>query len=161
MNGGNGDYVEYTYDKLDRVSYKKYNGTNLGFWGYNANGQVGYFYDYASGKIYYYFYDSIGRFINADGYVTTDVLGLLSSNMFAYCTNNPVNYYDSYGFLETRNDGYDGNAAAAYAIKWAYIRNPNLYSYGQDCTNFVSQCLFAGGFKMDDSWHSYRELTTT
>lgn len=43
MNGGNGDYVEYTYDKLDRVSYKKYNGTNLGFWGYYANGQVGYF----------------------------------------------------------------------------------------------------------------------
>ena len=38
MNGGNGDYVEYTYGKLDRVSYKKYNGTNLGFWGYYANG---------------------------------------------------------------------------------------------------------------------------
>ena len=90
MHGGNGDYVEYTYDKLDRVSYKKYNGTNLGFWGYYANGQVGYFYDYASGKIYYYFYDSIGRFINADTYTTTDADGLLSTNMFAYCENNPV-----------------------------------------------------------------------
>ena len=90
MNGGNGDYVEYTYDKLDRVSYKKYNGTNLGFWGYYANGQVGYFYDYASGKIYYYFYDGIGRFINADTYTTTDTDGLLSTNMFAYCENNPV-----------------------------------------------------------------------
>ena len=90
MHGGNGDYVEYTYDKLDRVSYKKYNGTNLGFWGYYANGQVGYFYDYASGKIYYFFYDGIGRFINADTYTTTDADGLLSTNMFAYCENNPV-----------------------------------------------------------------------
>ena len=97
MNGGNGDYVEYTYDKLDRVSYKKYNGTNLGFWGYNANGQVGYFYDYASGKIYYYFYDGIGRFINADTYTTTDADGILSSNMFAYCENNPVNRSDPNG----------------------------------------------------------------
>ena len=85
MNVGNGDYVEYTYDKLDRVSCKKYNGTNLGFWGYYANGQVGYFYDYASGKIYYYFYDGIGRFLNADAFVTTDINGVLSANMFAYC----------------------------------------------------------------------------
>ena len=97
MNGGNGDYVEYTYDKLDRVSYKKYNGTNLGFRGYYANGQVGYFYDYASGKIYYYFYDGIGRFINADTYTTTDADGLLSTNMFAYCENNPVNRSDPDG----------------------------------------------------------------
>lgn len=102
MNGGNGDYVEYTYDKLDRVSYKKYNGTNLGFWGYYANGQVGYFYDYASGKIYYYFYDSIGRFINADTYTTTDADGLLSTNMFAYCENNPIMGVDPTGeFLDT------------------------------------------------------------
>ena len=97
MNGGNGDYVENTYYKLDRVSYKKYNGTNLGFWGYNANGQVGYFYDYASGKIYYYFYDSIGRFLNADTYTSTDADVLLSSNMFAYCENNPVMGVDPTG----------------------------------------------------------------
>ena len=97
MNVGNGDYVEYTYGKLDRVSYKKYNGTNLGFWGYNANGQVGYFYDYASGKIYYFFYDSIGRSINADTYTTTDADGILSSNMFAYCENNPVMGVDPTG----------------------------------------------------------------
>ena len=102
MNVGNGDYVEYTYDKLDRVSYKKYNGTNLGFWGYYANGQVGYFYDYASGKLYYYFYDGIGRFINADTYTATDADGILSSNMFAYCENNLVNHIDPTGeFLGT------------------------------------------------------------
>ena len=117
MNGGNGDYVEYTYDKLDRVSYKKYNGTNLGFWGYYANGQVGYFYDYASGKIYYYFYDSIGRFINADTYTTTDTDGILSSNMFAYCENNPVMGTDPTGeFLDTVFDVVSLCASVADAI---------------------------------------------
>ena len=48
-----------------------------------------------------------------------------------------------------------------YAIKWCYFRNSQYYSYGQDCTNFVSQCLFAGGIPMTfnvnyDVWHSMR-----
>ncbi|MGM9574639.1 MAG: amidase domain-containing protein, partial [Oscillospiraceae bacterium] len=172
MNASGELVVEYKYDPWGKLletiigvdetdsKYAAYNNMGLR----NPLRYRGYIYDRDTGLYYLqsrYYDPEVGRFINADGYVTTDVLGLLSSNMFAYCTNNPVNYYDAYGFLETRNDGYDGNAAAAYAIKWAYIRNPNFYSYGQDCTNFVSQCLFAGGFKMDDSWHSYRELTTT
>ena len=39
-----------------------------------------------------------------------------------------------------------------YAFRWAYEYNPNYYNFtylGGDCTNFISQCLFAGGFKMD------------
>lgn len=42
---------------------------------------------------------------------------------------------------------YDRNAAAAYARKWAFARNPQYYNFdrlGGDCTNFASQCLFAG-----------------
>lgn len=42
---------------------------------------------------------------------------------------------------------YDRKAAAGYAHKWAYSRNPLYLNYdgmGGDCTNFVSQCLFAG-----------------
>lgn len=42
---------------------------------------------------------------------------------------------------------YDRAAAVAYAHKWAYGRNPNYYDYeklGGDCTNFASQCLYAG-----------------
>lgn len=33
-----------------------------------------------------------------------------------------------------------------YAYKWAYGRNPAYTSYSQDCTNFVSQALRAGGW---------------
>ena len=42
---------------------------------------------------------------------------------------------------------YDRAAAVAYAHRWAYGRNPAFYDYeklGGDCTNFASQCVFAG-----------------
>jgi len=42
---------------------------------------------------------------------------------------------------------YDRAAALAYAHRWAYGRNPKYYDYeeiGGDCTNFASQCLYAG-----------------
>jgi len=42
---------------------------------------------------------------------------------------------------------YNRDAAIAYAEKWALSRNPDFYDYegiGGDCTNFVSQCVYAG-----------------
>ncbi|MBO5067174.1 MAG: amidase domain-containing protein [Clostridia bacterium] len=42
---------------------------------------------------------------------------------------------------------YDRDNAVNYALKYALKRNPNYYSFdnlGGDCTNFVSQCVFAG-----------------
>lgn len=42
---------------------------------------------------------------------------------------------------------YDRLAAVSYAHQWAYGRNPRFYDYeeiGGDCTNFASQCLYAG-----------------
>ena len=42
---------------------------------------------------------------------------------------------------------YDRQAALKYAHRWAYDRNPAYYDFSQlggDCTNFASQCLYAG-----------------
>lgn len=42
---------------------------------------------------------------------------------------------------------YNRAAAIAYAHRWAFGRNPvylNFDSIGGDCTNFASQCLYAG-----------------
>ncbi len=47
---------------------------------------------------------------------------------------------------------YDRNAAAAYAKKWAFGRNPAYYNFdrlGGDCTNYASQCLYAGSGVMN------------
>ena len=42
---------------------------------------------------------------------------------------------------------YNRDAAVSYARKWAYSRNPAYYDFekiGGDCTNFASQCIYAG-----------------
>ncbi len=47
---------------------------------------------------------------------------------------------------------YDRNAAVAYARKWALSRNPAYYDFqkiGGDCTNFASQCIYAGAHIMN------------
>lgn len=46
---------------------------------------------------------------------------------------------------------YDRDKAVAYAHEWAFKRNPrylNFAGIGGDCTNFISQCLYAGGAPM-------------
>ena len=55
---------------------------------------------------------------------------------------------------------YDREKAILYAHKWAYGRNPEYYNFdllGGDCTNFISQCLFAGFGTMHRQWY-YRSL---
>ena len=47
---------------------------------------------------------------------------------------------------------YDRQAAVDYAHRWAYYRNPDFYNFdelGGDCTNFASQCLYAGSKVMN------------
>lgn len=57
---------------------------------------------------------------------------------------------------------YNREKAVAYAHQWAHTRNPrfsNFDSMGGDCTNFVSQCLYAGSGVMNHTpvmgWYYY------
>ena len=47
--------------------------------------------------------------------------------------------------------GYDPSAAVSYAHTWVSntteLRNPEYPDYSSDCTNYVSQCLAAGGIE--------------
>jgi len=54
---------------------------------------------------------------------------------------------------------YNRNSVLNYAEKWALSRNPAYYNFdliGGDCTNFVSQCIFAGSkimnFSSSNGW---------
>lgn len=56
--------------------------------------------------------------------------------------------------------GYDRQAAVRYAAEWAMRRNPRYADFeemGGDCTNFISQCLYAGAGVMnytpDTGWY--------
>lgn len=60
---------------------------------------------------------------------------------------------------------YNRELAVEYARRWAFGRNPAYYNFdliGGDCTNFASQCLFAGIGVMnatpDIGWY-YRSLS--
>ena len=55
---------------------------------------------------------------------------------------------------------YDRNRAVVYAHRWAFDRNPNYYDFenlGGDCTNFISQCIYAGckvmNYTPDVGWY--------
>ena len=51
-----------------------------------------------------------------------------------------------------RNLPYNREAAVAYARRWALGRNPAYFDFeglGGDCTNFASQCVFAGAGVMN------------
>ena len=51
-----------------------------------------------------------------------------------------------------RETGYNREAAVDYARRWAMGRNPAYFDFqeiGGDCTNFASQCLFAGARVMN------------
>lgn len=58
---------------------------------------------------------------------------------------------------------YNHQLAIAYAKEWAFSFNPKFYNFsliGGDCTNFVSQCVFAGKIPMNfnsNGWF-YRSL---
>ena len=110
----------------------------------------GYYYDAETGFYYLQsrYYDPANcRFINADC-ITSTGQGFVGTNMFAYCRNNPVHRIDSTGL-------YDREAAVEYAEKWGESANgyyPDYRGANGDCTNFVSQCLEAGGVKQTLEW---------
>lgn len=58
------------------------------------------------------------------------------------------------------NIGYNRTAAVNYALRWAFARNRRFYDFeniGGDCTNFVSQCLYAGcgvmNYSQENGWY--------
>jgi len=55
---------------------------------------------------------------------------------------------------------YDRNEVVSYAEEWAFARNPEYFDFedfGGDCTNFASQCIFAGSkvmnYTRDYGWY--------
>ena len=92
--------LSYTYDAWGNHTTTWHNsaGTNL-LATYNPFRYRGYYYDTET-QLYYlqsrYYNPAWGRFLNADGLISTGT-GLLGYNMYAYCNNNPVMYIDRQG----------------------------------------------------------------
>jgi RHS repeat-associated protein len=91
--------VEYRYDAYgNRTIVFDYTSGILST--YNPYTYKGYRYDQEIGLYYLnsrYYNPAIGRFLNSDG-ILGQTGNVLSTNMYAYCVNNPVMYSDITGF---------------------------------------------------------------
>ena len=110
----------------------------------------GYYYDTES-TLYYlqsrYYDPELGRFLNADAYASTGQ-GILGNNMFAYCGNNPVVYYDPAGNERIsfhynqfdRHSGSDGGGGVGVGIATGYILYP-LYLLAKEAAEILVEGL--------------------
>ncbi|MBU0997788.1 MAG: GIY-YIG nuclease family protein [Firmicutes bacterium] len=94
--------VEYEYDAWGNITEVTDN-SGIGLAVKNSYRYRGYRFDQETGLYYLnsrYYYPEIGRFINSDG-----LLGkagdITSTNMYAYCLNNPSSYIDYNGYEPT------------------------------------------------------------
>ena len=98
LNASGEVVVEYSYDPWGNIL--AVNGSLASTLGAdNPFRYRGYYYDTETGFYYVssrYYDPEVGRYLNADGYVSTGQ-GILGNNMFAYCGNNPVNNCDPSG----------------------------------------------------------------
>ena len=88
----------------------------------------GYVYDTESGLYYLqsrYYDPKIGRFINADAFVSTGQ-GILGNNMFAYCLNTPTNYLDPSGTIALIDDTIILSVAVVAIFAIAVLAVPPL-----------------------------------
>lgn len=110
----------------------------------------GYVYDTET-SLYYLqsrYYDPFtGRFLNADVYCDTGTDTTLSTNMFAYCENNSVNYIDNGGYARKKYDATKYKNTN-WITKWASKFIPNLYTNDIKSKTIFNKSFLGVGIKI-------------
>ena len=186
----NGTDTEYFYVKNlqgDILKVITATGTEVATYTYDAWGKLltstgdladvnplryrGYFYDTETGLYYLqsrYYDPEVSRFINPDAFATTDVDGVLSANMFAYCENNPVIKEDPTGAIalttliligsavfgvaaalytgyEMRQAGYGWDDTIFYSLGAGICAFGTVYTLGMSAYNLYVNCCYYYG----------------
>ena len=179
---GNRYSVSYIYDDLDRETARKYNGTTLYKWAYNALGQVGIYTDNVTGNKYYYTYDDIGRLVRtevSDGswfktsYNTIDLAtqlkyhyaGLTRTVSYAYSSRDNMpesttfstsyrvkNTYDDLGRIITK--AYDDTETSNNQVKAQYTYK-NVVDDRTSSRIAAIDYTTKGGLPIDDLFYIY------
>ena len=93
--------LSYNYDAWGNHTTTWHNSYGINMYAiYNPFRYRGYYYDTETGLYYLqsrYYNPQWGRFLNADGFLSTGN-GLLGFNMYAYCDNNPISKIDPLGY---------------------------------------------------------------
>ena len=107
-DANNNTVARYNYDAWGACTIA-YDNTSIGIANINPIRYRSYYYDVETGWYYLqsrYYDPAVGRFISPDDPALLGANGdLLSYNLYAYCSNNPVNYSDHTGYaLDTAVD---------------------------------------------------------
>lgn len=65
-----------------------------------------------------------------------------------------VSPYSLENQIKAANGTYNGGNASRYALDHALEPSSNYVYFTFDCTNFISQCLYAGGIKQHVDLHT-------
>ncbi|PZE19737.1 amidase domain-containing protein [Paenibacillus xerothermodurans] len=80
----------------------------------------------------------------------TEQYDSLHDQIFPRLPSQPYLNYNVVPYLESMDrKAYNRNKAVEYADSWWAKGNPAYLEFEVDCTNYVSQCLFAGGAAMN------------
>ena len=153
-----GDEVAtYTYDAWGKILSETENNAIAGL---NPFRYRGYVYD-SETELYYLqsrYYDPLtGRFLNADDpeYTDTNSGSPLSTNMFAYCENDPVSGYDPSGNWD-KGDHRDLNSQLGFSkvtYQASILADDTMYFFGN-----IKGSGYSSPFHSRDGKHSAPSL---
>lgn len=142
MTYGNGQYVDYSYDSLDRITEKKYNGNSSrkATYKYNSKGQLSLFTDFFANEITKYTYDLSGRLVKTG--VSTYSAGVDTEHVkstVSYRYDDKTNYLTGITHISdalgtSKLDYTYGNIASGqmpdqiYGVKWNDVTK-KTYAY--------------------------------
>lgn len=138
---GNGDYITFGYDNLDRLTTKSYNGSSIDRvqYFYGADGNIARTIDYSTNTNTKYVYDLAGRLVSTRDYTngTSEHLGLKSFVEYTYADKtNYLTGIKHFNALGTQNIGYRyGNMSngempdVIYGVTW---NGNNVLNYTYD-----------------------------
>lgn len=137
LNGSGAAVVEYAYDAWGNpLSTTGTMAATLG--AHNPLRYRSYVFDSETGLYYLqsrYYDPEVGRFINADAFISTGQ-GLLDNNMFAYCLNNPINYADQNGYEPKEAVDVDGDGIIDYYV-YSYTYTVGILFWKKQYTGYV------------------------
>ena len=154
QNYGNGDYIGYTYDNLDRLTEKVYNGNsiNKAKYLYSSDGSIAQTIDYSANTRTKFVYDLAGRIVSEREYngVSLSEVSLKAYTDYTYA--DKTNYLTGvrhFSPLGTQTIGYRYGSIASgempdqiYSVTW---NGKNAVSYTYDILGRLTDKVIGGG----------------
>ena len=150
LSYGNGAYMTYTYDKLDRIVGVCYNGNTNRYveYVYASNGSVSYVNDVSNGLEYTYYYDGEGRLISQKAEKDSNAY---YSIMLSYDDKDRVTHKEIF---------YPDSAYAPYQSSYYGYSSDNQMNYVRSVNNTQETHVYDSFGRMSKNAIDYYDLSS-